>query len=414
MKRGDLKKKKLPNTSGVYFFIGKSEEILYIGKATSLKSRVGSYFSLDINSVRGPAITKMIEEARRVDFRKTDSVLEALILEASLIKTHKPTYNAKEKDDKSYNYVVITKEAYPRVLIVRGRDLDRKFPSGLLSSVFGPFPHGGLLKEALRIVRKIFPFRDVCTPAGSGSRSNKKCFNCQLGLCPGVCTGDVLRAEYVRTVNNIRLLFEGKKNTLLKNLGKEMKMYAGKLEFEKANQKKKQLFALKHINDIQLLKRDIKDLARGSREVRMEAYDIAHLGGGKMVGAMAVIENGEPNKSEYRKFRINTVTCSNDVKALEEVLRRRFHHDEWRLPNIVVMDGGKAQINVALRILGEFGYSIPVVSVVKDEKHRPSRILGHRGSVSKNEDSILLANSEAHRFTIRYHRNYRGKEYGGK
>src|SRR3989344_5936390 len=152
MNSQDLKKFNLPDAPGVYFFLGKSRKILYIGKATSLKDRVKSYFVRDILMTRSLLIAKMLEEAKKVEFIETDSVLEALLLEASEIKKHQPIYNSKEKDDKSYNYVTITEEDYPQVLITRG------------SGTYGPFPHGGELKEALKIIRKIFPFRDTCVP----------------------------------------------------------------------------------------------------------------------------------------------------------------------------------------------------------------------------------------------------------
>jgi len=213
MKRQDLIKKKLPDAPGVYFFLGRPSKrdlglgsrkpesgdragkILYIGRATSLRSRVRSYFDARLADTRGPAIVVMVEEARGVRYEQTDSVLEALILEANLIKKHQPKYNTKEKSDKSFNYIVITKEDFPRVLLMRERELLLKTKNYKLITSIGPFPHGSVLREALKIVRKIFPFRDKCTPYGSpyGSQtsigSKRGCFNRQIGLCPGVCTG---------------------------------------------------------------------------------------------------------------------------------------------------------------------------------------------------------------------------------
>src|SRR3989304_2857242 len=178
---------KLPDNPGVYIFRGPKRVILYIGKATSLHTRVASYFRRDLISTRGPIIAGMIEAAKNVDFIETDSVLEALILEAQLIKKHQPPYNTKEKDNKSFNYVVITKEDFPRVMTMRGRELGElnlKPNTSNLKAVFGPFPQGSVLREALKIVRKIFPFSDNCRP-----NQGKSCFNAQIGLCPGVCAG---------------------------------------------------------------------------------------------------------------------------------------------------------------------------------------------------------------------------------
>src|SRR3989344_65919 len=151
MKTEDFKKFRLPDTPGIYFF-RKGSKILYIGKATSLRDRVKSYFSRDLVHARGPIIADMIFHSDKISFQKTDSVLEALILEAELIKKHKPKYNTKEKDDKSFNHVVITSEAIPKVVVIRGRNVDG--PS------YGPFTSGAQLREALKIIRKIFPFLD--------------------------------------------------------------------------------------------------------------------------------------------------------------------------------------------------------------------------------------------------------------
>jgi excinuclease ABC subunit C len=156
--------KNLPNAPGVYKFLGKNNQILYIGKATSLKSRVKSYFAKDLSEKRSPLIEKMVQEAVSLEYEKTNSVLEALILEARLIKQHTPPYNTADKDQKSFNYVVITKEKFPRVLVVRERDIFTDSRFQILDSKFGPFPHNKELKEALKIVRKIFPFRDKCVP----------------------------------------------------------------------------------------------------------------------------------------------------------------------------------------------------------------------------------------------------------
>lgn len=392
--------KKLPDTPGVYIFRGPKRKILYIGKATSLRTRVASYFRRDLMETRGPIIVGMVEVAQRVDFIETDSVLEALILEAHLIKKHQPPYNTKEKDNKSFNYVVVTAEEYPRVLTMRGRHLAAQPPSDV-RYCFGPFPQGGVLREVLSLVRKIFPFRDKCVP-----NSGKPCFNAQIGLCPGVCTGNVSRTEYAKTIRHIKLFFEGKKTTLLRTLEREMKNFARALKFEEADRIKKTIFALKHIQDVALLKSEIlpkSDLGR------IEAYDIAHISGTNAVGVMVVVEDGEVKKSEYRKFKLRTST-NDDVASLREVLTRRFEHAEWPMPKLIVVDGGKAQMNTAEKALNEWGLAIPVVGVVKDERHRPREILKNpRTLLGFNERDILLANSEAHRFAVQYHRTLRGK-----
>jgi excinuclease ABC subunit C len=480
MKNHQLKKIKLPNNPGVYFF-KKGNDILYIGKATSLRDRVKSYFGKDIIETRGPHILDMVSLSTSIKWQETDSVLEALILEANLIKKYQPKYNTKEKDNKSFNYVCITKEKLPKILVIRGRNLghfaEENFFSGprmredkepdrsknfFFSSVFGPFPNGQQLKEAMRIIRPIFPYMD-----NDSMKRNNREFYKQLGLAPivGIASRKnpfrkVLGSprqislearpdhfekdfsakllEYKNNIKNIKLLFEGKKKSIVINLKREMMTHAKRKEFEKAGEAKKKIFALEHINDVALIKDDlfepyymsgenrrrgraaasvserrgISDLNQYNKAMsRLEAYDIAHMSGKNMVGVMTVIENGELSKSEYKKFIVRTQESSNDTGALEEVLSRRLRHSEWGLPNLIVVDGSTAQINVAKSVLSRYQFKIPVVSVVKDDKHKAKAIMGDETLIKKYKKQILLINSEAHRFAIAFHKKRRNKNF---
>lgn len=448
--------KALPETPGVYFFLGEDGGILYIGKATSLRDRVRSYFSQDLMETRGPKLVRMMGLARSVAWKGIDSVLEALILESRLIKEHQPPYNTFEKDDKSYNHVVITEEDFPRVLLVRGRDLAQGKFTAPIRSLFGPFPNGGQLKEAVRIIRKIFPFRDVCEPfyqitdnkkqiageedkeirhaplsegssrvlEGEGWKGyrisgkhivGKPCFNRQIGLCPGVCTGEISAREYGKTVRNIERFFQGKKKDIVRSLTREMKAAADRLEFEEADEIKRTIFALGHIHDVSLLSGDVAEYGgNGGNGIRIEAYDVAHLAGKSSVGVMTVYSGGAPDKDSYRKFLLRGKHSGNDLTALEEILRRRVKHSEWPMPDIVVVDGSLLQRGVAERVFAEAGdaYSgVRIVGVVKNAKHQPERIIGDRTAIVEYRRAILLANAEAHRFAIAYHRKRRGKDF---
>ena len=397
--------KKLPDAPGVYFFLGKNKEILYLGKATSLRNRVRSYFAPDIVEKRSLLIAKMVVEAKQIEFTETESVLEALILETNLIRTHKPFYNTRSKDDKSYNHLVITNEEFPRVLIVRGKDLTERFTEKEIKYHFGPFPDASLFREALRIVRKLFKFYDTKKPIGTEKNKlvkGKIDFNRQIGLYPE--TQD--KAEYNKTIRHIKLFFQGKKHLVVKELEKEMMQLAKKELFEEAAIVKKRIYALTHIQDIALIK-DENRIYRDEKRLRIEAYDIAHLQGTNMVGVMTVIENGQAAKSEYRKFKINNFTKANDTGALKEVLQRRLKHDEWSKPQLIVVDGSTAQKNTAEKVLHAHKLSIPVVGVVKDSRHKPIRIIGAKKLIETHKFEILLANSEAHRFAITYHRSKR-------
>lgn len=412
MLKEELKKAKLPDKPGVYRFLDAKGGIMYIGKATSLADRVRSYFANDLLHTRGKHIVDMVTLAKSVKYTETDSVLEAVILEASLIKEHQPYYNTKEKDNKSFNYIVITEEEFPRVLSIRERTMlsgDSDL-SGKYKYIFGPFPQGTNLAMALKLIRKFFPFRDTCIP-----QQGKPCFNRQIGLCPGVCTGEISARDYGEQIRNIALFFEGKKKVVLTRVERAMHAHAKKHEFEKAQECKNILFGLMHINDVSLISDEIREVSRESsrkrgKAFRIEAYDIAHIGGKYTVGVMVVIEDGHIKKSDYRKFKIRIESeKSDDTLHLDEVLRRRFSHTEWDSPDLLVIDGSTAQKRRAEKVMKELGASIDVVSVVKDERHKPKAILGNKEIIESYKRGILLSNAESHRFAVAYHRQLRDR-----
>ncbi len=396
--------RRIPDAPGVYFFLGKNKKLLYIGRATSLRSRVRSYFDGRLLETRSPWIEKMVAEAKSLDFRKTDSVLEAILLEADLIKKFQPPYNTREKDDKSFNCVVITDEPFPRVLVVRKRDLDSsslKIENCKLKIMYGPFTSGADLRGALKLIRKIFPYRDTCEP-GQG----RPCFNRQIGLCPGVCDGTISEREYRKTIKQLKLFFEGKKRTLLSSLKKELRLAIRREAFEEANILKNRIQAVSHIQDVSLLKRE-----HNASTERIESYDIAHTGGRSPLGVMTVVEGGLPNKKEYRLFNLKATTPGDDVGGLSEVVTRRLAHSEWTYPSLIVVDGGQPQKDAIEEVLESVGLLIPVIAVKKDERHRPQELLGATELIKKHERSVLLANAEAHRFALDRHRRKRGKDF---
>lgn len=384
----DYKDLGLPDNPGVYYF-KKGTNILYIGRATSLKDRVKSYFKDDLIHTRGALLVDMVTHAERVEFKETDSVLEAVILEANEIKKYLPYYNTKEKDNKSFYCIVITDEEFPCILLVRERNLESNY-----KYVFGPYPNGGVVKNALKIIRKIFPFRDTC-------KLGKLCFNAQIGLCPGVCGGKMTKQEYAKTIKKIVLFLEGKKDTLIQELEKEMNAYAKEMAFEKAEETKRTLYALTHVHDMSLIREEDEVEKTG---FRIEAYDVAHLSGKNTAGVMVVAYDSAMERSAYRKFKIQHEKGAHETASLSEILKRRFNHPEWPKPDLIVVDGNEVQRKAAQNLT-----DIPVVSVVKNEKHKPKAILGDAEIILKHQKTILLANSEAHRFSIAYHRLLRSR-----
>jgi excinuclease ABC subunit C len=403
MRREAYNEMALPNKPGVYFF-KRGDDILYIGKATNIKQRTGSYFSPSLMEQRGPLIVKMVEDADQISFQETDSVLEALILESNLIKRHKPPYNSKEKDDRSYNYVIITDEEYPRVFMLRKRQLDIMLgKQEKLLYQFGPFPQESLLREALSIIRKIFPFYGK---RGRGSYAQE--FYHQLGLQPGN-DGSTKKEEYHHQIKYVAQFFQGKKQDIIKQLKERMHAYADDLAFERAASIKYQIKALEHIKDVALMKRDF-DL--GTRKnFRMEAYDIAHMQGEAMVGVMVVHEGGAINNQEHRVFNIQSTAKADDTKALYEVVTRRFKHPEWPFPHVIIVDGGVAQQRVVQKTIREQSLTIPVIAVVKDERHKARSLIGQKKYIEKYKDDIIALNNESHRFAIRKYRDKHHKNF---
>ena len=447
MDLNDLKKYALLDEPGVYFFY-QGSKILYIGKATSLKDRIKSYFVGDLGESRGPRLVKMLELADKIKWQATGSVLEALLLETALIKKHQPKYNAREKDDKSYNYLVITKEVYPRVIVVRGRDLDkrgldadktrihpveyskllhrasadnsvrhpmshRNVP-GPISNIYGPFPSGRDLKIALRLIRKIFPWRDRCTPTRVSPRSllgetrvGKPCFERQIGLCPGVCSGAISPKDYAKIIAKLRLIFSGRFEALKTKLETEMKMAAKHQAFERAGDLKKKLFALEHIQDVALLSH--KSDSKETSKLRLEAYDIAHLSGTNTVGGLVVWQDGQFSPADYRHFKIKNLASGqiDDLKNLAEILTRRLAHLEWPLPDLIIVDGDERIRQVAEKICRAHNLVTPVVAVKKDTHHKAAQLLGPSDLIRDYHQAIVLANAESHRYTLSFHRKKR-------
>ncbi len=402
MKKQDLASCNLPDNPGVYFFRDEEGHILYIGKATSLKDRVRSYFNPDLMVTRGLRLVTMVTLAQTVTYQETASVLEALLLESKLIKDNSPVYNAKEKDDKSFTCVVITKEKFPRVLTMRIRDYEKRFTKKETLVVYGPFASLSQLRLAMKIIRKMFPYRDLCDEG-----QTKPCFSAQIKLCPGVCIGQISEEEYKKTITNIRKLFEGKKTEIKASLEKDMKEYAKRQLFEKAAITRNTLFALDHIKDISLIQEE-EIVSFKNNNFRIEAYDAAHISGTSRVGVMVVLEGKEKAKDGYRKFKLEE-NINDDYEGLRQILLRRFNHKEWRYPDLIVIDGGAAHKQVAEKILAHLGLHIPCVAVVKDERHKPKDILGDKVHVDYHKKEILLANAEAHRFAITYHKTLRNK-----
>lgn len=375
------KVKKFPLTPGVYLFLDKRGEVLYAGRAISLRRRVLNYFQKNLSDSR---IKEMVGLAKNIKFKKTDTLLEAIILEANLIKKYWPKYNVKDRDNRSFLYIIFPKSDYLKPIIVRQREL-QKFPN-LKARIFGPYSSLAVVKGALKIIRRIFPY-STCKPF-----SGKPCFDYQIGLCPGLCVGEISKEDYQKNIDNLISFLRGEKKKLFKKLQKE-------------NPEKIQ--ALKHIQDVSL----IAKFELGSSAKRIEGYDISHLAGKESYGSMVVFENGLPNKNQYRLFKIKQAPAGDDLRALKEVILRRFNHSEWRLPDIILIDGGKPQIDYVFKVLNSRHINIPLVGISKlggDKLVFPPKTKKSIKDLAKSINEVLLkVRDESHRFALKSSRRKR-------
>jgi excinuclease ABC subunit C len=372
--------KNLPEKPGVYLFKTK-ETVLYVGKAGNLKSRAMSYFYNDDRKIK-----QLLNQSSKIDHLVTDSVLEALILEANLIKKYWPFYNVKGKDDKSFAYIAIPKlnyQVYPAPFIIRGQFL-KKYPSRNFS-VFGPYKTYTVAKNALGMLRKFFPY---CDKPNLG----RPCFHSQIGLCPGICTNKVSKQEYQDNIKNLRLFLQGEEKRLYKKLKKE-------------NPKK--IESLKQVQDTALLNRDSIGENLATEFMRIEGYDISHFAGKGSYGSMVVFENNQPDKQEYRLFKIKKAKEKDDVGALKEVLSRRIEHNEWQYPDIILIDGGRGQVNAVHKVIKDRSLSIPIVGIAKGKDKKDNLIFKDldkdlKKIIKGNKRVFQQVRDEAHRFAKKF------------
>jgi excinuclease ABC subunit C len=236
---------------------------------------------------------------------------------------------------------------------------------------------------------------------------DKEAFYRQIELSPDVTNAETAKV-YRKNIGHIKKIFQGKLQTLIKDLTKEMNALAKQERFEEASELKQKIFALTHVQDVSLIKRDLIQ-STDDTVVRFEAYDIAHLSGKQMVGVMVVVANATSQKNDYRKFIVRGFDQANDAGALREVLVRRLAHTEWKYPTAIIVDGNEIQANAARKVLESLGLTIPIIAVTKDERHRPKAIHGPTELVEAHKFAILLANNEAHRYAINFHKDRRRK-----
>lgn len=446
---------KLPKKPGVYVFRSSTGKIIYIGKALSLKNRVSSYFQKGSKDLKTNELVENIADLQTI---LVNSEFEALLLEAKLIKQHRPKYNIASKDGKNYLYIVIGKEYPNRIYSSRQPQLEEK-----LLDWYGPFPSGREVQETLKFIRRIFPFRSCA------KLPKKVCLYNHLKLCPGVCTLS-LRAEakqsptqteiasssrlsigtprndketdYQTTITRIRQILSGKITKLIQFLEKEMKSAAKANAFEKASEIKYKIDSLKRLTsgwksvpkenqDNQKAIDEIKDILIKYGGInllainKIEGYDISNLSKQIIVGSMVAFSNGESDKSNYRKFNLKGYfdkstkkyfSDQDDPLGIKLIISRRLNHPEWIYPQLILIDGGKTQVSAAFSALKEknLDNQIAVLGLTKEEETIIILKLKNQGIVSYKELKLPRSSSvlkllqqirdESHRFAQNYYK----------
>lgn len=413
----------MPQKPGVYLFFNQNGDILYVGKAKNLKERVSSYFT-NANSL-GEKTKLLVSNIEKIKTILVESELDALLLEANLIKKYSPKFNIRFTDGKAYPLIRITiKDIVPKILISRNTT-DPK------SVYFGPYPNAGAVKTVLKTIRKIFPYEAVW------HHPKKLCLYNYLGLCPCVeHFGSIeSKRDYKKTVKYIVQFLSGRRKSVSRELEKSRDFYSRNENFEQAFVIQKQIDAIKYITNAthhqfdyeinpNLLSdirgeelEDIKTVLKkyGTSVLnlhRIECFDISTIQGKSSTGSMVVFVNGEKESSLYRRFKVRFNSGKpNDFAMMEEVLKRRFKHSEWEYPNLLIVDGGKGQVSVAKKALASVGVSIPIIGLAKREE---TIITSDFKEIRLPKDSsalhlLMRIRDEAHRFAITYHRKLRQK-----
>lgn len=404
----------LPSSPGIYIFENKDKAPLYIGKSINLRSRIKQHLEASKDSFQKQS--SFVTKTHFLRLRTTISDLEAIILESYLIKSIAPLYNSAQKDDKSDVYLVIENEPLSKIKLLRSTDLNLSAFHDPKTQVYGPYQNTQIAKELQKHLRRIFGYcQNPFNPA------QRACFYYHLHQCPGACTGAIDQKTYRHHLTAIRRFLSGKFVTLKKELTKDISHAAKIQDFETADKLKTTLihleaalfrpdlagfFEFKEANTNALA--ELVNLLGHPLLItpphRIECFDIAHLQKSSMVGGMSVFIEGQPSIDQYRHFIVNNINTG-DPGALKEILVRRFNHPKWGTPDLLVLDGGVAQLSIVSPVIPE---QIPVIALSK--KRETVHFFDHGHLVNQNlplhksSQKLLQAiRDEAHRFTTTFH-----------
>lgn len=414
----ETKLKELPASPGVYFHKDSKGEIIYIGKAANLRNRVRHYFQKSRN--RDPKTDALVAEIVDTDWQTLETELDALFVEAEMVRRYMPRFNILLRDDKSFTYVRIDiKSSHPTICYTR-RPLDDK------AEYFGPYITKTGIATALRHLRKVFPF----STHEKTNTPKRACLQAQIGLCPGLEVGLISLEDYRRNLRQLMLYLRGKRKTLLVEIEKSMNRAAKAHDFEAAAAYRNQLHSLKSLERQSIFgDRELLDISKDNGLMRLaeileldlppkriEGFDISHMSGTDNAASMVVFNSGVPDKSQYRKFKMR-LPGNNDFGHMNEAISRRLSEKnikQWGLPNLLLIDGGKGQVSAAYEAMKTCGHKIPMIGLAKRyEEIIVPQINGEGGLedfnvivLSHADDGLKLLmriRDESHRFAVSYH-----------
>lgn len=415
MAKSDLKEKvdALPLSPGVYIYKDSSGNIIYIGKAKLLKKRVRSYFNRFLSAKTQALVSRIAD----IEYILAPTEFQARLVEASLIKEKQPQYNISLKDDKSFPLIRISGDEFPVISVCRS-----KGQSGSGGAVYyGPYANAKILRQALKSIRKIFGFRSCAVMPKS------PCLYYRLKLCPAPCSGRISKGEYSEIVKDIRLFLESRYEDLIDKLSFDMRKAAQDRRFEDAAIFRDRLFALSAIgrDKVHFTSADgLEDLRALSGmktlPLRIEGFDISNISGREATGSMVSFYKGEPDKDNYRRFRIKTVSRIDDYAMMREVVSRRYRrlvNEKRPLPDLIIIDGGKQHLRAAEGELAGLGLDIPLLSIAKEDENL--YIKGKKYPVRLRRDTPALnlirrVRDESHRFARAYHHLLHKKKVLGR
>ena len=416
------KVKQAPKFAGCYLFKDDKDQIIYVGMSKYLPKRVSSYFQKKHTDLK---TRQLVERVRDVDFVITSSEQEALLMEEELIKLYKPKFNIKGKDDKSRKWsICFSDEPFPKLEVIRNKEDDR--PSL-------DFTNGLICYEIYDLIHDAFELRSCSYELTDENIQNQKfkaCLEYQMQRCLAPCLGLATKFQYLNRVEQVKRIFELNFEKVKSDIKRVMKYHSGKMEFELAQV---QLHKLKTIEEleqklevIRLRKYNKKafDIKRTLGLERLpliiEAFDNSHNQGDSNVAASVRFVNDRPTKSDYRKYIIKSFEGVNDYASFDEVLTRRFTRlvkEKSQLPHLVIIDGGKGQLNVAIKVFDDLKLhdKIDLISISKDANHKSAQIHtvdGKSYDILSNDSFTLLAKvqEEVHRFAIKFHRDKQSKK----